>query len=603
MLAIKMQTQPEAKQNQGFILVFTLIMLLGISVIGLAMMSSTKQDRFAARNYMHQVQSFYASDGMMSLLADEVLNDRDTVYTYRARRGTITGKLWHTSGHYGIESLRAKYNSGLLGSPIPIQSNSLGSFFHDRGYLGDLSFQNDYGVFWNGFLYAPITGSYTFYIRADDQAEFFLSADDTPGALASDPLVFAFSPMSTSLWPSPTNQPTGPNFHTVSTPVFLEGGKRYYFELYHKENGGNDFGQVGWTGPEWISEKPIPSTRLANYDSTHLSQRQDTTLVGNTPVIFGVESMGANVFSLSTLGFAAMAGSDTLFQIPLHQRISTKGTVTAPPETTWSKAIFYDYHSDKSNPEFESPPWGVGGGSPHLGMVSHNKLEFTNIDANYFGLDSIGKPIGTGSNDSVFYSCAIDRWFKPWVAGSAKNKNVPRSNPGSKNDCTVTTTTIDTLYKNMRIYDSLPFTRLQSMGNNAYQFSRIGNVSDSGFFWLDGKGFGAEGRSRNFSFCMEMHTQFELVPGMEFNFKGDDDVWLFINNKLVMDMGGLHVSLGTNIFFDDLGLENFKDYPFDFFYCERQTTESHLQITTNVPLTRGKGKVSLNWKRDYGVLD
>jgi fibro-slime domain-containing protein len=102
---------------------------------------------------------------------------------------------------------------------------------------------------------------------------------------------------------------------------------------------------------------------------------------------------------------------------------------------------------------------------------------------------------------------------------------------------------------------------------------------------------------------MEMHTTFELLPGMEFDFKGDDDVWLFIDHKLVMDLGGLHVSLSHITYFDDLGLTYYRTYPFDFFYCERQTVQSDIKITTNVPVGRTKGRLSKNWKRDYGSLD
>jgi fibro-slime domain-containing protein len=592
-----------AGSEKGFILVFTMLMILGISAIGVAMMFEGKQSKMAVLNYMHRVQSFYASDGMMTLLADEVLNGRDSVYTRASSRGFINGKIWSTSGNYGATSFRLKAKSGLLGTPKKIKSSYLGSIFHDKGYAGDPAYKDDYGILWNGYIYPPATGSYIFHVRSDDESEFFLSDDDTPGGLSASPLIFNYDNTQPGLWPSQASQPTGPKYKTISAPVFLKGGKRYYFEYYHKENGGSDFGQVGWSGPEWISEKPIPGSRLSPYDSTYQTAFEDTTTVSGTSVRYSVEALGTDVFSLFTEGFKPMAGSDTLFRVPLNQRISMKGAVAAPPDTMWTKVIFYDYHSDKSNPEFESPPWGVGGGSPHLNMVRSGEMRFTTADAAYFGLDSIGKPVGTANNDSVFYSCGVDRWFNEWKANAAVNKTVPRANAGDPNDCVMVGTANDTLYKNVLVYDSIPFTHRTEMGSNAYSFSRTGGPSDSGFFWIDSKGLGKEGRDHNYSFCMEMHSVFELQPGMEFDFKGDDDVWLFIDNKLVMDLGGLHVSLSHTAYFDELGLTYYQTYPFDFFYCERQTVQSDIKIVTNVPLGRSKGRLSKNWKRDYGSLD
>ncbi|MDB5049056.1 MAG: hypothetical protein JWO30_2127 [Fibrobacteres bacterium] len=589
-------------RDRGFILVFTMLMILGISAIGVAMMFDGKQNKMSALNYMHKVQSFYASDGMMTLLADEVLNGRDSVYTHAASRGNIKGKLWKTSGHYGAQVFRARVKTSSLGTPKTIQSNSLGSYFHDGGYAGDLSYKDDYGILWNGYIYPPTTGSYTFYVRSDDESEFYLSDDDTPGGLPTTPQAYNHSDMEANLWPSQENQPIGSNFKTISKPVFLKGGKRYYFEFFHKENAGGDFGQVGWSGPEWISEKPIPGNRLSPFDSSSLSLGEDTTVISGTSVRYSVEALGTDVFSLFTEGYKPMAGSDTLFRIPLHQRISMKGASAAPPDTMWSKVIFYDYRSDHSNPEFETPPWGVGGANPHVNMVKSDKMKYTTTDAGYFGLDSIGKPMGANP-DSAFYSCAVDRWFLPWVKDAAVNHTVPRDNPGVENDCAPVATANDTLFKNVRVYDSLPFTHRSDMGSNAYSFTRTGGPSDSGFFWIDGKGFGLEGKSRNYSYCMEMHSAFELLPGMEFDFKGDDDVWLFINHKLVMDLGGLHVSLSHITYFDDLGLPYYQTYPFDFFYCERQTVQSDIKIVTNVPVGRSRGRLSKNWKRDYGLLD
>ena len=69
---------------------------------------------------------------------------------------------------------------------------------------------------------------------------------------------------------------------------------------------------------------------------------------------------------------------------------------------------------------------------------------------------------------------------------------------------------------------------------------------------------------------------------MTFNFEGDDDVWAFINNRLVMDIGGIHPTAIDSINVDSLGLTNNKKYSFDFFYCERHVTGSDIRITTNI---------------------
>jgi fibro-slime domain-containing protein len=93
-------------------------------------------------------------------------------------------------------------------------------------------------------------------------------------------------------------------------------------------------------------------------------------------------------------------------------------------------------------------------------------------------------------------------------------------------------------------------------------------------------------------FTMELHTAFTYIAGQKqvFTFKGDDDVWVFINDRLVIDLGGLHPQLTSTVNLDAqaaaLGLVDGASYPLDFFFAERHSTGSHCQITTSLQLVQ-----------------
>ena len=113
--------------------------------------------------------------------------------------------------------------------------------------------------------------------------------------------------------------------------------------------------------------------------------------------------------------------------------------------------------------------------------------------------------------------------------------------------------------------------------------------SNQEFFPLDGQGFGDEGHPHNFHFTFELHTQFKYAGGEIFRFTGDDDLWTFINGKLVIDLGGVHGAEDAQVDLDleaaKLGLVKGMTYPLDFFFAERHTSQSTFRIDTTLAFT------------------
>ena len=112
---------------------------------------------------------------------------------------------------------------------------------------------DQFGARLRGYICAPVTGNYVFYVASDEQSELWLSTDSTVAHKSR--IVSATLPVPSRSWLQYPGQ------HSV--PIRLIRGAKYYVEALFKESTGNDNLAVGWLRPDGVGEGPIPGQYLS----------------------------------------------------------------------------------------------------------------------------------------------------------------------------------------------------------------------------------------------------------------------------------------------------------------------------------------------------
>ncbi|MFG0283268.1 MAG: fibro-slime domain-containing protein [Phycisphaerales bacterium JB039] len=133
------------------------------------------------------------------------------------------------------------------------------------------------------------------------------------------------------------------------------------------------------------------------------------------------------------------------------------------------------------------------------------------------------------------------------------------------------------------VNSSLPHDISMSVVDGTFEYR------DDMFFPIDGKLYGNEGQAHNYYFTYEGQATFtyQACAGQAIWFEGSDDCWIFVGDRLVIDLGGIGAGEGQFVELDRLNLTDGRRYSFRLFYAHRHPGPARFHLRTNFELTAG----------------
>jgi hypothetical protein len=151
----------------------------------------------------------------------------------------VVREVWNGIGGVTLDNLRNNVNY----PNSPNTRNLITGNFEAPVNIGD-----NYGQRIHGYLVAPETGTYTFWIAGDDYSELWISTDANP---ANASLVAHV--------PGWTGSRQWDKYGSQAGTRSLTAGQYYYVYAVMKEGGGLDNLAVGWQRPSGLLQRPMPA--------------------------------------------------------------------------------------------------------------------------------------------------------------------------------------------------------------------------------------------------------------------------------------------------------------------------------------------------------
>ncbi len=260
------------------------------------------------------------------------------------------------------------------------------------------------------------------------------------------------------------------------------------------------------------------------------------------------------------------------------------------PDTLTLTGVVRDFRARNEangHPDFEMPGSTEAGYAHYVGMVQSTldadkkpvaagkKARKVSVD----WTDAQGNPI----NPALYNPSLGDKagsWSKDfytgWITSPDGFSQWFRTVPGVNQSKSVSITLNRVPGTNRYVFDDREDPAFSGQGFFPINNDLMGNYANTG---------------KNFHFTYELATEFIYKPGQGqmFTFRGDDDVWVFVNDQLVIDLGGVHSARTQTIELDRLtNLVPDEANSLRFFFAERHTTQSNFRIETTINLRSAK---------------
>ena len=280
------------------------------------------------------------------------------------------------------------------------------------------------------------------------------------------------------------------------------------------------------------------------------------------------------VTTVLTYGVLSLAGIVS-FSLPKALLRSSAAFVQAPSDVMMLSGVIRDFSS--SHPDFD-----INNSAAMRHSVGNVSLSL--------GIDR--RPSFTGSGLQV-----TSEWYD--ING---NRIVPYAGPGLPCGETI----LDTpgtygVATTGGISDAMTFDQwfVDTLGTNQSTGHTISLQRDddgvyeyrtNDFFPIDNRLMGNQGDANNnyFTYTIAASFTYDMCIGQFFEFASNDDAWVFINNEVVIDLGGVDAPEMQYVNLDRLGLNDGEDYTLYFFFAHRRDTyDSLFHMRTNIPLITG----------------